>query len=624
MTILAPARLLLAAVLTLTALASSPLSAQIEVLVYSTQPAPTAVTEALENLTLDFRLVTDEAAFNASLVDKTEWILVVIDNPDTVFDSTLLRAYLAADGRAVINYAGLDLDLDLMIALGITSGSNLTQNLPIEIIDPAQPIWTWVSDIVGPVAVGAGVVVPDYGSILQGGPDVTVAGAFDPVDTAQGAVLVDSNNNFVVVGQSFLALDSAQAIQLAENGIGLVLARGGCVPVDIFGCSHDCATGDVTISYKLYPGLPPTSINIWWNATLLASLTPCTPSPTCIGSYTHSPGPGPGVHSYTVEAICPFGPPQVVRCRVVIKPKNYVYKAEASTGAIDSVAALTEAFDALGESYVVRDNLIGDPCGFRPGQNIFVMMGTAPDHGTLTIDQGNILAQHVMNGGSVYIEGSNVWSDPPTPFADVDGVENGPPLIGGELIGLIGVDYLCAKFAGMDSSYTSEGISIPGQVQDFISPDPELPGSAAGAIWIDPIDPSGSTGIFHDTGPGIGNVVAQVWEFGGYDGDQEELLRRYLEALNLDPRFVRGDTNGDGVHDIGDIIALLDWMFADDAEPSCLDAADANDDGSVNIGDAIAGLNALFVAGVSLPAPFPTCGPDPSEDGLSCTTDCCP
>ena len=88
--------------------------------------------------------------------------------------------------------------------------------------------------------------------------------------------------------------------------------------------------------------------------------------------------------------------------------------------------------------------------------------------------------------------------------------------------------------------------------------------------------------------------------------------------------FRRADTNADGAVDIADAICILGYLFGGPEDacktsiPACLDAADVNDDGSVNIADAIAVLSHLFAQSGDLPAPFGSCGSDPTVDALDC------
>jgi hypothetical protein len=83
--------------------------------------------------------------------------------------------------------------------------------------------------------------------------------------------------------------------------------------------------------------------------------------------------------------------------------------------------------------------------------------------------------------------------------------------------------------------------------------------------------------------------------------------------------FRRGDTNGDGRFNVSDPIVLLNHIYREEpASLPCRKAADANDDGSIDLSDAIYGLLHLFLGRRPPPAPFPGCGTDPTEDGLSC------
>jgi len=84
--------------------------------------------------------------------------------------------------------------------------------------------------------------------------------------------------------------------------------------------------------------------------------------------------------------------------------------------------------------------------------------------------------------------------------------------------------------------------------------------------------------------------------------------------------FVRGDVDADGGHSISDAVRILLYLFAAGAEPGCLDTADVDDTGAVNLGDATFLLAHLFQRGSPPAAPTSECGPDPSADGLSCSS----
>lgn len=96
------------------------------------------------------------------------------------------------------------------------------------------------------------------------------------------------------------------------------------------------------------------------------------------------------------------------------------------------------------------------------------------------------------------------------------------------------------------------------------------------------------------------------------------LLIFLVSAVNAAPRFLRGDANQDGKHDLSDAILILSYLFTE-GKADCLDALDVNDDGANQLSDPIYLLTYLFTEGPPPPAPFLACGEDPTPDGLGCT-----
>ncbi|MBI4605918.1 MAG: putative metal-binding motif-containing protein [Planctomycetes bacterium] len=83
--------------------------------------------------------------------------------------------------------------------------------------------------------------------------------------------------------------------------------------------------------------------------------------------------------------------------------------------------------------------------------------------------------------------------------------------------------------------------------------------------------------------------------------------------------FLRGDSNLDGGLDLSDGIRTLLFLFAGEAAPGCLDAADVNDSGNVDISDPVYGFSYLFAGGPAPPLPGSRlCGDDPTLDPLDC------
>ena len=66
--------------------------------------------------------------------------------------------------------------------------------------------------------------------------------------------------------------------------------------------------------------------------------------------------------------------------------------------------------------------------------------------------------------------------------------------------------------------------------------------------------------------------------------------------------FKRGDANGDGVIDVGDVVYIINYLYRNGDPPSPMEAGDANCDGIVNVGDVVYLINYLYKGG-----PAPSC-----------------
>jgi hypothetical protein len=67
-----------------------------------------------------------------------------------------------------------------------------------------------------------------------------------------------------------------------------------------------------------------------------------------------------------------------------------------------------------------------------------------------------------------------------------------------------------------------------------------------------------------------------------------------------------------------DAIWTLEYLFLGSRTPPGLKAADTDDNGNVEFVDAIVALEFLFLGFETISSPYPNCGPDPSDDTLSC------
>ena len=102
------------------------------------------------------------------------------------------------------------------------------------------------------------------------------------------------------------------------------------------------------------------------------------------------------------------------------------------------------------------------------------------------------------------------------------------------------------------------------------------------------------------------------------DGNESEDIVSFFVGSGGDGRFDRGDANADGSYDISDGIYTLVYLFIGGVQLPCDDSADADDSGNVDITDAVRTFGYLFSGGLSPPAPFESCGLDPSDDDLGC------
>jgi hypothetical protein len=123
--------------------------------------------------------------------------------------------------------------------------------------------------------------------------------------------------------------------------------------------------------------------------------------------------------------------------------------------------------------------------------------------------------------------------------------------------------------------------------------------------------------------------IAELMVYASVSNEQQEEVEGYLNAKYFDigpvePRFRRGDSNGDGRLGIADPLTNLFFQF-DGGPVPCRDALDFDDNGSLSIQDPVGNLIHQFNGGPPPAPPGAVCGEDPTADSggdLGCVTDC--
>jgi hypothetical protein len=83
----------------------------------------------------------------------------------------------------------------------------------------------------------------------------------------------------------------------------------------------------------------------------------------------------------------------------------------------------------------------------------------------------------------------------------------------------------------------------------------------------------------------------------------EEAIINQFRAIPVNSGFaffadpIRGDANGNGEINAGDVVYLIVYFFRDGLPPPTLENGDANGDGVINIADMVYLLNYLFMDG---------------------------
>lgn len=191
--------------------------------------------------------------------------------------------------------------------------------------------------------------------------------------------------------------------------------------------------------------------------------------------------------------------------------------------------------------------------------------------------------------------------------------------LGGSLLTILGAEYLASGFSNelakeeawlsavMDAEAPFDGDTLPAGV--------DQPLGVLGVSISDALIRATSTKILfratESAPPARRNLVVTL-------GGVARSPLTFDATLQIGIPFVRGDSNGDRLLDISDIIHNLAYVFSGGPPAECLDSGDSNDDGIIDIADAVYLLTFLFSNGQAPDSPYPAIGVDPTLDALPC------
>ncbi len=602
---------------------------------------------------LTYVVIGDTGSMNSGIVEEAEPLDGFVLSPTGYF--------VAAEASFTVGVADLTTDLAFensdnvthMLIEGFTGviGDDLdTDDDGVFDVTP----WTAITDLIAIVEEDN----PPSGTEFHYGPpsigpDVSPAGSFVPSFVRR---CPDMTGDFLIG-----AFGVAAAPGPYDETPGAPNFCPECLAPIALTCVSDCSIPNVTLSWTNSDTYD--SIEIYQSGAIVTTIAGTETS------YIDASAPA-GLLEYEVVGVCDLSgtlvPSPTLTCSLIHSPYNgerhLIFAGEESDGTVNSVQLLNTSLNSVGETTLIIGQLDGFACFstfIQPGNVMWVMLGTFPNDGELTEDDGQVLADLVNAGVAIYLEGADHFSyNPFTPFHDYDGCDNSTNDPGVSFCATTPPVPPCNPFEGDDTLtelnglmhgsldlttlqqvvYTQDNNGGNDYTDRVIPATTDLLGTNVGLIWEnspdllpDPaiVEVVYGVGLFYDTTGGAGNVISTSFEFGGVGDDLVDLALTYIDALVptlTGDVFVRGDANSDDNYDISDAVFSLAALFTPGAPPpSCNDAADSNDDGGFDISDAVYTLGALFTPGSPQPtAPFPDCGVDPSMDSLACTSSPCP
>ena len=254
-----------------------------------------------------------------------------------------------------------------------------------------------------------------------------------------------------------------------------------------------------------------------------------------------------------------------------------------------------------------------------------VVWTTGPDYGsmatpqTLTATDRTRLMTYLDNGGNLFLSSQDLLHD------------NGLNTFVTDYLHV--VDYAEDKninsAAGLVSDTISDGMAFTLNYPFYNFSDCIVPGSGATGIFYqtgkassafeervphDRLSSAGTSDLLDScalrypaSGQSTYKVVFFAFPFeavppaGVYPNNSHTLMRRIMGWFGLEkPSYIRGDANGDGIIDLGDILYLVSYLYKSGPASDPFEAGDADCDGDIDLGDLLYLVSYLYKGG---PAP---------------------
>ena len=302
-------------------------------------------------------------------------------------------------------------------------------------------------------------------------------------------------------------------------------AAAQCIAPTNFSVSSSCSNDTITLSWSNQASYTMIDVSLQDSSGGPAIFLPIAGNSQSVTL----PSLPPDRYVAQVRAHCAQGSAAAVQATVVHSPYSgggnvdFIWAAEGA-GAVDSVLALRKALTSNGLQPIIVDDLESYLCLGTPDPTtvLWVCLGTTSNSHLLTQSEAALLSSLHASGVSIYLEGSDVWSAPPTTFSAYDGVAAAVPAGDDSFTEMELIPFDCHLSLPSRVAYVQDDL-VGNDSTDRLTPAAEQ-GGVASLLWrnyddsVQGTESAYGTTVFIDH-PNAGNVISSSWEFGGFSGD---------------------------------------------------------------------------------------------------------